>query len=392
MDHRRLDPPPGKIAVLRVNGLGDLMFSLPALDALRAGYPGAEIVLLARQWHQDLLAGRPGPVDRVVVVPPALPDDGGLGGGADDGLSEALFAAMAAERFDLAVQLHGGGRHSNPFVRRLEARLAIGLQTPDAAPLDRCVPYVYYQNEILRLLEVVGLVGAGVVGLEPRLAVLDADREEAAAALAPTEQPLAVLHPGATDSRRRWPPERFAAVAGHLIEAGAQVAVVGTEDEADLARQIVAAAPAVVHHLAGRLSIGGLAGLLERSAVVVANDSGPLHLAAAVGTATVGIYWCGNLINAGPMTRSRHRPAISWRLRCPECGLDCTRATCDHRASFVADVRVDDVAADSLELLAAAPGSGPAGVSDLVADPLHPTGAGGHIHDQVMGFGCQAAP
>lgn len=352
MHHPRLDPPPGKIVVLRANGLGDLMFSLPALEALRAAYPHAEIVLLARQWHQDLLAGRRGSVDRVVVVPPALLDGGGAGDGDDDVLSGPLFAAMAAEHFDVAVQLHGGGRHSNPFVRRLGARLAVGLQTPDAVPLDRCVPYIYYQNEILRLLEVVGLVGARVVGLEPRLAVLNADREEAAGALAPTEQPLAVLHPGATDPRRRWPPERFAEVAGRLIDAGAQVAVVGTEDEADLARRIVTGAPGVVHDLAGRLSIAGLVGLLERSAVVVADDSGPLHLAAAVGTATVGIYWCGNLINAGPMTRSRHRPAISWRLRCPECGLDCTRATCNHRASFVADVGVDEVAANSLELLA----------------------------------------
>src|SRR3712207_8868396 len=46
--------------------------------------------------------------------------------------------------------------------------------------------------------------------------------------------------------------------------------------------------------------------------------------------ATVGIYWCGNLINAGPVTRARHRPALSWRLDCPVCGADCTRHRCDH--------------------------------------------------------------
>ena len=392
MHHGQLRPPPNKIAVLRANGLGDFMFSLPALEALRATYHQAEIVLLAHQWHQDLLARRPGPVHRVVVVPPGLLG-GEAGGGGDDGPPEPFFAAMAAERFDLAVQLHGGGRHSNPFVRHLGAGLTVGLQTPDAAALDRWVPYVYYQNEILRLLEVVALVGAGVVGLEPRLAVLASDRKEAARALAPSERPLAVLHPGATDPRRRWPPERFAAVADRLMEAGAQVAVVGTEDEAELAGRIVSGSPGVIHDLAGQLSIAGLAGLLERSAVVVADDSGPLHLAAAVGTATVGIYWCGNLINAGPMTRARHRPAISWRLRCPECGLDCTRATCSHRASFVADVSVDEVATSALELLTVATaGSGAAGVGDLVADPLHPAGAGGHIDDQVVGRGGQATP
>ncbi len=58
-----------KIAVLRANAIGDFIFSLPALDALRAAYPGAEIVLLGQPWHEGFLAERPGPVDRVVVVP-----------------------------------------------------------------------------------------------------------------------------------------------------------------------------------------------------------------------------------------------------------------------------------------------------------------------------------
>src|SRR5436309_7008981 len=59
-----------KIAVLRANALGDFIFALPALEALRAAYPQAEIVLLAKGWHATFLKGRPGPVDRVVVVPP----------------------------------------------------------------------------------------------------------------------------------------------------------------------------------------------------------------------------------------------------------------------------------------------------------------------------------
>ncbi len=59
----------GKIAVLRASALGDFIFALPALEALRVAYPQAEIVLLAKKWHADFLANRPGPVDRVVVVP-----------------------------------------------------------------------------------------------------------------------------------------------------------------------------------------------------------------------------------------------------------------------------------------------------------------------------------
>jgi len=104
-----------------------------------------------------------------------------------------------------------------------------------------------------------------------------------------------------------------------------------------------------------RFSIGvaalrGLAGLLSRCAVVVGNDSGPVHLAHAVGARTVGVYWCGNVITAGPFTRHRHRLAISWRLDCPVCGVDTTRTPCPHHASFVADVPVSEVLAPALEL------------------------------------------
>ncbi len=103
--------------------------------------------------------------------------------------------------------------------------------------------------------------------------------------------------------------------------------------------------------LNGRLSTGGLAGRLARTAVFIGNDSGPRHLAAAVGAATVAVYWCGNLITFGPHTRRRQRPVLSWRLDCRVCGLDCTRGRCDHDAAFVADVPVEFVLEPALELL-----------------------------------------
>ncbi len=343
-----------KIAVLRANGLGDFVFALPALDALRATYPEAEIVYLGKAWHKTFLEGRPGPVDRVVVIPPC----GGVGEAenfkVDEAALDAFFEEMRGEHFDLAFQLHGGGRYSNPFTCRLGARLTAGLKAPNAVPLDRWIPYTYFQREVLRYLEAVSLVGAAPVRLEPRLVVTTSDLQEATAAMPDADRPIAVLHPGASDPQRRWPAEKFAAVGDALVEAGVQVVVTGTGDESTLVEAVVASMRLASQNLCGRLSLGGLAGLLSRSAVTVSNDSGPLHLAAAVGAATVGIFWCFNHINAAPFTRARHRPQISWRLDCPACGAVRPYQHCDHHDSFVAIVPVEDVTNAALDLLALA--------------------------------------
>ncbi|MBX6313693.1 MAG: glycosyltransferase family 9 protein [Isosphaeraceae bacterium] len=341
-----------KIAVLRANALGDFLFAMPALEALHAAYREAEIVLLGQHWHAQFLAGRPGPVDRVVVVPYGRGIYDPPPGMAEDAeAQERFFDAMTRERFDLAVQLHGGGRHSNPFMLRLGARLTVGLKAPEAPPLDRWVPYIYFQSEILRYLEAVALVGARTDRLEPRLTVLESDLAESRRVVPETEVPLVVLHPGASDPQRRWPPEKFAAVGDALAAAGAHVLVTGIPREQPLVEAVLGAMRAEAQSLCGALSLGGLAGLLARCRVVVSNDTGPLHVAAAVGTATVGIYWCGNLITAGPLSRTRHRPAISWRLECPRCGRNCLEGNCRHPESFVADVATEEVIASALELL-----------------------------------------
>jgi ADP-heptose:LPS heptosyltransferase len=346
---RDLVPGVRKIAVLRANAIGDFVFALPALAALKAAYPQAQIVLLGLPWHAQFLAGRPGPVDRVVAVPPV---PGVRDGEADELAAEAFFRSMEEERFDIAIQLHGGGRHSNPFVRRLGARLAVGLQAADAEPLDRCIPYTYFQPEIVRYLEVVALVGAAPLDLDPHLDVTAGDREEALRSVPIAGAPLTLLHPGASDPRRRWPVTHFATVGRALRDAGAKVLVNGTCAEFELCSELSRAVAGSVN-VCGVLSLGGLLGVLARCAVVISNDTGPLHLAAAAGTRTVGIYWCFNLVNSSQLTRTRHRPFVSWSTHCPECGRDCTDGRCAHEVSFVASVGADEVRDAALALLRA---------------------------------------
>jgi ADP-heptose:LPS heptosyltransferase len=352
----------GRIAVVRASALGEFVFSLPALYSLKAAYPGAELTLLGAPWHARALSGRPGPVDHVAVVPsmPGLRD-----GDCAPGELDAFLRWASAEGFDIALQMHGGGRSSNPFVAALGARVTAGLRAPDAAGLDRCVPYAHYQPEIFRCLEVVGLVGAAPVTHEPVFELTGRDHAQARTVLGEPIRPRAVLHPGGADQRRRWPAERFAAVGDALAAAGAEVLVTGTGRERAIVDAVCAAMRLPARPLVDELTVPGLAALLAASALLVAGDTGPLHLAAAVGTRTVGLFWVGNMINGAALERTRHRPLISWTIQCPECGVDCTRdryparvgaarrPACRHAVSFIADIPVDEVVEESLDLLAA---------------------------------------
>ncbi|NML18588.1 glycosyltransferase family 9 protein [Azohydromonas caseinilytica] len=329
-----------RIAVLRANAVGDFVLALPALAALRRAYPEAHVTLLARPWHAEFLRGRPSPVDEVVALPPSL----GLDAADDPAELSALAATMRARRLDLALQLHGGGQHSNPLVAAFGARVSAGLQAEGAPPLQRNLPYRVPHPEALRLLETVALVGAPPVDIEPRLVGTAADRREAAAVLPPGAAPLLVLQPGCTDPRRAWPPERFAAVGDHFAALGAQVVLNGTRAEADVTRRVREAMRWPALDLGHKeLSLGGLLALLERARLLVGNDTGTAHLARAVGLRSVTVFWIGNLLGYAPMTSARHAVAVSWRLHCPACGRYNIGFRCEHNDSFVDEVQTGQV-------------------------------------------------
>lgn len=343
-----------RIAVVRGGGLGDLVFALPAIQALKDTYPDADVTLLGTPAHAALLAGRPGPVSRALPLPVANGVFQPEHAEPDPAEQAEFFRQAVAERYDLAVQAHGGGRWSNPFVRRLGARHAIGALAPDAEPLDRCLPYRYHQHEALRWLELVGLVGA-TGRVRARLSVTERDRGSGERALAGLPRPVVTIHPGATDPRRRWSIKGFAHVAARLATEGIGVAVIGSADETELVDRVVRLAHhRAVRGLAGAIDLTGLMGTLAASGVVLANDSGPRHLAEAIGTPTVGVFWCGNMINAGPFGRAAHRVRIGWTVRCPACDRDLTvvgGSDCGHRDSWVAGVRADEVHTDVRDLL-----------------------------------------
>jgi len=140
-----------KLAVLRANAIGDYLVSLPAIQALRIAYPAAELVLLGADWHAGFLAGRPGPVDRCLPVPPTV---GGARRPADS--SARRGRPLLRPHAGRAVRPGRAATRRRPPFQPVPApargRVTAGSRTPNAQPLDRTVPYTGHQHEIHRSL------------------------------------------------------------------------------------------------------------------------------------------------------------------------------------------------------------------------------------------------
>lgn len=360
---------PRKIAVLHAKALGDFMMTLPALTAIKQTYPQSHLILLTNPWLKEFLTGRPSPVDKLISIPP-------LPGVNDEGKSkvrlpsntekvlvspefEHFYDMMQAEKFDAILQMQGGGTHANTFVIRLGAKLTAGTCSSSEDLLDRSIPYLHYRSDVLRNLEIAGLIGVSSTDFEPHIETTVKDNREAADVIESFGgKPYIVLHPGAEDIRLRWPPVKFAAVADSFSERGYQVIMTGLPKEKPLITEIIQYMQRAALAQTS-LSIGGLAALLAHASVVISNDTGPLHLARAVGTRTVGIFWMPNLINRGPTTSKGHRVAVSWSLECPTCRTKPVSPwpflpvtdSCNHPHSFVESVSISEVIGLAHELL-----------------------------------------
>lgn len=348
---KKIVPRVHRIAVLRANQLGDFIVALPALQAIKNTYPQAELVLLAKPWTGKFMEARPSPIDRIISVPVSK------GVRIEDGKREnkedlrAFFRLMKKERFDIAVQMHGGGKDSNRFIKKLGAQLTVGSRTKDAERLDRYIPYSVYQNEVLRYLEIAALIGARTADVAPHLTVLKNDTEETKRSLHELAERYVVLHPGASDPLRRWDPARFAQVADSLADAGYQVVITGMPAEAGIVQEVASRMKHDAVNACSRLTLNGLTGLLAHSSLLISNDTGPLHLAQAIGTKNIGIFWGYNIINWGPTTGSGTRIAASWIVRCPDCGRKLTGhydmqvsfPVCSHRFSLLSEIEPKEV-------------------------------------------------
>jgi ADP-heptose:LPS heptosyltransferase len=300
-----LPHPVERIAVLRALQLGDLLCAVPALRALRARFPDAEITLVGLPWARELAARLDRYVDRFLALPgwPGLPERE-----TDVAALPAFLREAHAFAADLVVQLHGSGEHTNALAYLLGGRATAGFRRPGGwCPDPRLfVPYPDDLPEPLRLLRLTEHLGAPPRGEHLEFPVTGADRRDAAALVG--DSPYAVVHAGARLLDRRWDPAGFAAVADVLAAGGLRVALTGSEPERPLVDGVAASMRAPALDLAGRTSLGALAALLEGAELLVCNDTGVSHLAAALGVRSVVVFSVSDPVRWAPLDRDLHRP------------------------------------------------------------------------------------
>lgn len=328
---RPLDDEPRSIAVVRLRtGLGDLLCTVPALRALRARLPVAHVALITFAEMHDVVNRMRPYVDELMAFPghPDIPER-------PVRWSEVpgFYADARARGFDLALQMYGANPAANEVTERLGARRTGGFLVPGSSDPDPSTHLAYpvHAHEVRRHLLLLWHLGAGPEPEALEFPVREADRATAAQLGADRKlhTPYALVHPGATSSSRRWAPERFARVADALHCRGLRVGIVGTGVERPLAGAVLRAMHAPAVDLTGTTELGTLAALVAEASILVGNDSGPGHLAAAVGTPSVTLFLSGDPVRWA-YESERHRVARV-QVECSPCPH--LRCPIDHRCA-----------------------------------------------------------
>ena len=298
---------PRRVAVLRALYLGDFICATPALSAIRARFPEAEITLIGLPWMTEVL-DRFGLVDRFEPFPgfPGLPETP-----YDAPRTERFLAWMRAQRFDVAIQMHGDGHISNGFIAAVEARVSVGYKRAgdDDQLLSCALDWREEEAEVHRWLRIAGLLGASA---SDRVQFPVTRHESAAAARLlgdlPARRPRIGLHCGSKLPSRRWPVDRFARLGNLLArDTRALLVLTGSELERPLTNQLQSQLVGSVRNLAGETDIGTLAAVIDGLDLLVTNDTGVSHIAAATGTPSVVLFGPSNPRRWAPVDSRRHR-------------------------------------------------------------------------------------
>lgn len=366
---------PRRVAVFRALQLGDMLCSVPALRALRSAWPETHVTLIGLPWAARFVERYASLVDELVVFPgaPGFPEQEET----EAGLPK-FFAAMKERRFDLAIQMHGSGGPANDIVKRVGAAACAGFHQPRETPEAGFIAWPDELPEPHRYLALVRALGIDAHDDTLWFPLTPHDRCEYAALEAQhgiEAERLIVLHPGAQLPSRRWPAERFAEVADTLSSYGWQIAITGTSNEAAITAAVLGAMAAPALHLTGSTSLGALAVLVAHARLVVCNDTGISHVAAAMRTPSTVIASGSDTRRWAPLDKTRHRVLADY----PSC-RPCAFRDCPYGHPCALNVSAAEVVEAALEQLARHSSAQPADAGvlharlpDRAKEPRHAT-------------------
>ncbi|MEA3120868.1 MAG: hypothetical protein QOH33_409 [Paraburkholderia sp.] len=292
-----------QVLCVRLDRLGDVLMTTPAIHALRGGAAGRHVTLLTSSVGAEL-APFLADVDEVISYDAPWQD---LTPQPNPAADIAMVRTLRERRFDAAVVFTVYSQNPLPaamlcYLAGIPKRLAHCRENPYALLTDwicETEPHCGVRHEAERQLQLVAKIGATSRDTRMRFKVSTKSRRALTRRLAAhglqSHGSWFVIHPGASAASRRYPPERFGEVAQQLARlTSLPILLTGGFEERGLIRSVIEAAGTAargqLHDLSGELDIGELGALIERTCVLIANNSGPVHLASALGTPVVDLY------------------------------------------------------------------------------------------------------
>lgn len=311
--------PPESILVRAANWVGDVVMSLPALEALRELYPQSRITVLARPWVKELLSSHPA-VDEVWEY------------AKDGGRIRDLTAVWRAARrvrggdFEMAVLFQNAFEAA--FISRLgSVPVRVGYDTDGRGlflshPVSRkTAPKGAHQ--VAYYLNIIRALGWNGEDRDPCLRVAEENRDLAGRLLEGEEvvrdRRIVGMAPGAAfGPAKRWPAERFAEIADRAAaEWGAGILILGSAGDRESCRAVAAAMRNTPVDLCGRTGLGEAVGVIDACDLFVTNDSGLMHVSAALGVPTVAVFGSTDPVATGP--RGEHTRVVRNPVDCSPC-------------------------------------------------------------------------
>jgi heptosyltransferase-2 len=313
-----------RILIIKLISVGDVLFTTPAVRTLRLGFPKSHLTYLVGSWSRDVIEDNPNLDEIIVYDAPRHSQDRGRAW-----LNTlSCLRQLRRKKFDLAVIFH---RTSFAGLLALLAGIPnrVGFDYQGQGRfLTKKVAYEVGKHEVDRYLDVVRSLGISPAGLWTEMQIESREQDYAlellyANGLKPDERMVVVLpgggkNPGTFMPTKRWPADRFARLIDEMVRRfQVKALLVGGPGDEEAVSTVVSQIKSQAVNLVGKTTFKQLAAVLQRCRLFIGGDSGPLHIAAAVGTPTVGIFGPSDPRLVAP--RGEKHLAVWKKVSCSPC-------------------------------------------------------------------------